>query len=51
MFHSQSGRPRDEVARSFLPKISEGVAELIFLKFNIPYKAPIALTNVKMSEF
>lgn len=22
MFHSQSGRPRDEVARSFLPKIS-----------------------------
>lgn len=22
MFHSQSGRPRDEVARSILPKIS-----------------------------
>lgn len=22
MFHSQSGRPRDEVAHSFLPKIS-----------------------------
>lgn len=34
-----------------LPKISEGVAELIFSKFNMPYKAPIALTNVKMSEF
>ncbi len=29
----------------------EGVAELIFSKFNMPYKAPITLTNVKSSDF
>lgn len=47
MFHSQSGRPRDEVARSFMSKISEGVAELKFWNFNVPYKAYMALINVK----
>ena len=30
-----------------LPKISEGVAELKFWNFNVPYKAYMALTNVK----
>lgn len=29
MFHSQSGRPRDEVARSFLPKFRPPQAAMV----------------------
>ena len=40
-------RPRDEVAPFILSKISAAVAELKFWNFNVPYKAYMALTNVK----
>ena len=36
---------------AFNDSISEGVAELILSKFNMPYKISVVLINVKTSNF